>query len=178
MLAAGAGLSVILAQSAAAFTVVKLLGAAYLAYLGLRLILARAGPDAGAALAAEAPSRRRSASPYVQRVLTGLLNPKSALFFLTFLPQFLGPAGFAGQLAILATLTVAIAAVWLLAIIAHAGRAHSPRRAPAGPGGLPAPHGHRVRRHRDAPRGHVALTSRPGAGALSLDPPILAANPR
>lgn len=62
----GVSLSAILAQSATAFTVVKLLGAAYLAYLGLRLILARAGPDAGAALAAEAPSRRRSASPYVQ----------------------------------------------------------------------------------------------------------------
>jgi len=92
-----------------------------LGYLGLRLILARMDPDADPT--AEAP-RRRSASPYVQGVLTGLLNPKSALFFLTFLPQFLDPERpIAGQLAILAPLTVAIAAAWLLVIVALAGRA-------------------------------------------------------
>ncbi len=124
VLAAGLGLSAILAQSAAAFTVVKVLGAAYLAYLGLRLILSRTDPDAGAAPTAEPRTRRRTTSPYAQGVLTGLLNPKSALFFLTFLPQFIDPdRPVAGQLAILAPLTVAIAAVWLLAIIALAGRA-------------------------------------------------------
>ncbi len=123
VLAAGLGLSAILAQSAEAFTAVKLLGAGYLAYLGLRLILAR--HDADAEPAAAAPSRR-SASPYVQGVLTGLLNPKSALFFLTFLPQFLDPdRSIAGQLAILAPLTVVIAAAWLLVVIALAGRARS-----------------------------------------------------
>lgn len=123
VLLAGLGLSAILAQSAAAFTVVKLAGAAYLAYLGLRLILARTDPDA---TTAAGPERRRGAGPYVQGVLTGLLNPKSALFFLTFLPQFLDPdRPIAGQLAILASLTVAIAAVWLLAIIAAAGRARA-----------------------------------------------------
>jgi len=124
VLAAGFGLSAILAQSAAAFTVVKLLGAGYLAYLGLRLILSRTDPDAGAAPTPDVRSRRRSASPYVQGVLTGLLNPKSALFFLTFLPQFIDPdRPIAGQLAILAPLTVAIAGAWLLAVIALAGRA-------------------------------------------------------
>lgn len=124
VLAAGLGLSAILAQSAAAFTVVKVLGAAYLAYLGLRLILSRTDPDAGAAPPAELRTRRRTTSPYVQGVLTGLLNPKSALFFLTFLPQFIDPdRPVAGQLAILAPLTVAIAAVWLLTIVALAGRA-------------------------------------------------------
>lgn len=123
VLAAGLGLSAILAQSAEAFTAVKLLGAGYLAYLGLRLILAN--HDAEAAPAVAAPSRR-STSPYVQGILTGLLNPKSALFFLTFLPQFLDPdRSIAGQLAILAPLTVVIAAAWLLVVIALAGRARS-----------------------------------------------------
>lgn len=123
VLAAGLGLSAVLAQSAAAFTVVKLLGAAYLAYLGLRLILARSEPAANVAV----PLRvRRRASPYVQGVLTGLLNPKSSLFFLTFLPQFLDPdRPIAGQLAILAPLTVGIAAAWLLTLIALAGRART-----------------------------------------------------
>lgn len=120
VLAAGLGLSAILAQSAAAFTVVKFLGAGYLVYLGLRLILART--DSGAGAPASTPPRR-SASPYAQGVLTGLLNPKSALFFLTFLPQFLDPdRPIAAQLAVLAPLTVAIAAAWLLAIIALARR--------------------------------------------------------
>ncbi len=120
VLAAGLGLSAILAQSAAAFTVIKLLGAAYLAYLGLRLILAPA-PEA-----ADAPpaATRRTASPFVQGVLTGLLNPKSAIFFLTFLPQFLDPdRPVAGQLALLAPLTVAVAAAWLLVVIGLADRA-------------------------------------------------------
>lgn len=125
VLAAGLGLSAILAQSATAFTVVKLLGAGYLAYLGLRLILARTNTEAeaGAGAASAAPPTR-STSPYVQGVLTGLLNPKSGLFFLTFLPQFLNPdRSIAGQLVILAPLTVVIAAAWLLAIIALARRA-------------------------------------------------------
>lgn len=123
VLAAGLGLSAILTHSAAAFTVVKLLGAGYLAYLGLRLILARAA----AVGEPEAPARpRRAAPPYVQGVLTGLLNPKSSLFFLTFLPQFLDPhRAIAPQLAILAPVTVAIAAAWLLTLITMASRARS-----------------------------------------------------
>ncbi len=122
VLAAGLGLSAIIAQSAAAFTVVKLLGAGYLGYLGLRLILARTEGEPDPDEAPKVP--RRGASPYQQGVLTGLLNPKSALFFLTFLPQFLDPdRPVAGQLAILAPLTVGIAALWLLVVIGLAGRA-------------------------------------------------------
>lgn len=125
VLAAGLGLSAILAQSAAAFTTIKLLGAGYLAYLGLRLILARGTADTDTP-PAEGRTPRRGSGPYVQGVLTGLLNPKSALFFLTFLPQFLDPdRPIAGQLAVLAPLTVAIAGVWLMVIVALAARARS-----------------------------------------------------
>lgn len=83
-LAAAVGLSALLATSALAFTVVKLAGAAYLLVLGVRAILAKAAPDA--------PRLQRPAvSPlraFCQAVPAELLNPKTALFFLAFLPQF------------------------------------------------------------------------------------------
>jgi threonine/homoserine/homoserine lactone efflux protein len=81
--AAVLGLSAILAASALAFTVVKLVGAAYLVYLGIKIILStrRGG-------VAEAPPRAATGSPYRQGLLCNLLNPKIALLFLTLLPQF------------------------------------------------------------------------------------------
>jgi threonine/homoserine/homoserine lactone efflux protein len=86
-LAAALGLSLLLATSALAFGAVKLLGAAYLLYLGARLLLAPAGTAAAAATGAA----ERSATPraaFVQGIVTNVLNPKVALFFLAFLPQF------------------------------------------------------------------------------------------
>ena len=82
--AAAAGLSAVLAASATAFSVVKYLGAAYLVYLGLRQLLARAADPAHAVLAA--PPRLRRA--FLDGFVVNVLNPKTALFFLAFLPQF------------------------------------------------------------------------------------------
>jgi len=81
--AAALGLSVLLAQSAAAFSVVKYIGAAYLVYLGIRLLVSR-----------PAPARARSGATGARRallegILVEALNIKTALFFLAFLPQFL-----------------------------------------------------------------------------------------
>jgi len=87
--ASALGLSVILATSAEAFTIVKLAGAAYLAYLGVRSLR----DSFRAAVVAESAPRRRLATPYVQGLLNNLLNPKVAIFYLTFLPQFIDPAG-------------------------------------------------------------------------------------
>lgn len=84
---AALGLSALLASSALAFSVVKYLGAAYLIYLGLRAL--RAGPPS-----ASRPTTRRvnaRESPLWQAALVGTLNPKVALFFLAFLPQFVDP---------------------------------------------------------------------------------------
>ena len=81
--AAAAGISIILAKSAAAFAVVKYLGAAYLCFIGIRMIL-DARTDEPVAL--DELQRRRS--PFWQGVLTEMLNPKTALFFLSFIPQF------------------------------------------------------------------------------------------
>ena len=84
VVAAAFGLSVILATSATAFSVVKYAGAAYLIYLGVRTIVA--GQEAGEA----APGMSEAAwSAFRQGVTTEAFNPKTALFFLSFLPQFI-----------------------------------------------------------------------------------------
>ena len=88
-LAAAFGLSAILATSAHAFTIVKLAGAAYLVYLGVKMLLERPSP---APAGVEPPLRHESAwAIYRAAVLTNVLNPKVALFFLAFLPQFVAP---------------------------------------------------------------------------------------
>jgi threonine/homoserine/homoserine lactone efflux protein len=86
--AATAGLSAILVSSASAFTVVKLLGALYLVAIGIRTLRGRG--DAGAADTQRAPRRRRR--DFAEGVVVNVLNPKTALFFLAFLPQFVDPS--------------------------------------------------------------------------------------
>jgi threonine/homoserine/homoserine lactone efflux protein len=81
--AAAAGVSIILAKSAVAFSTVKYLGAGYLCFLGVRMIL-DARKENGIALA-DLP---RARNPLWQGVMTEVLNPKTALFFLSFIPQF------------------------------------------------------------------------------------------
>ena len=83
---AAAGVSALLMASATAFTIVKLLGAAYLVYIGLQLTLLRSGtgPLVPAGDQRPVPLRR----VFMQGLLTNAVNPKVALFFLAFLPQF------------------------------------------------------------------------------------------
>ncbi len=83
---AALGLSAILASSAVAFSVVKWLGAAYLVWLGLSRILGR-DKEEDVTVEPERLSR-----VYWQGVVVNVLNPKTALFFLAFLPQFVDPA--------------------------------------------------------------------------------------
>jgi len=85
--AAAAGVSVILAQSAMAFAAVKYLGAGYLCFLGIRMIL-DARSDETISVAGLRPAR----NPFWQGILTEVLNPKTALFFLSFIPQFVNRA--------------------------------------------------------------------------------------
>jgi threonine/homoserine/homoserine lactone efflux protein len=113
VLAAVIGLSAILAASAEAFTVVKLLGAAYLVWLGIRTLSSRDERIGGRALE---PTLGRT---YRRGVVVNVLNPKTALFFLAFLPQFVDPDGSTrGQLAVLGIVFVVIALtsdlVWAL----------------------------------------------------------------
>lgn len=87
VVAAAAGLSALLMTSATAFGAVKMLGAAYLIYLGVRAILARRTPS-GVAVA------RQDSLPRIfgDGIVVSVLNPKIAIFFLAFLPQFVDPA--------------------------------------------------------------------------------------
>jgi len=86
--AAAVGLSVLIASSALAFTVIKWVGAAYLIVVGLRLLLSSSGGSEGTGPLPPASLR----SVFLQGFLTNVLNPKVALFFLAFLPQFIDPA--------------------------------------------------------------------------------------
>jgi threonine/homoserine/homoserine lactone efflux protein len=86
VLAAAAGISSVLVSSASAFDVVKYVGAAYLIYLGVRRILERDEPHERVE---RAP--RTLARLYRRGVVVNVLNPKTALFFFAFLPQFVDP---------------------------------------------------------------------------------------
>jgi threonine/homoserine/homoserine lactone efflux protein len=106
--AAMVGLSALLVSSATAFTVVKYLGAAYLVYLGVRKLLVREEDDL-----VGAPTTRSLARIFTQGAVVAVLNPKTALFFLAFLPQFVDPArgSTALQLGVLGLLLVVITMV-------------------------------------------------------------------
>lgn len=86
VLAAAVGLSALVLSSALLFSVVKYLGAAYLVFLGVRTLL---GPDAVHEV--QMPAPRRLGQVFWQGALVNALNPKTALFFLAFLPQFVHP---------------------------------------------------------------------------------------
>jgi len=86
VVAAATGLSIVLATSAIAFSVVKYAGAAYLVFLGVRMILSARQDDLNVT-----PGQFRR-NPFWQGVATEVLNPKTAMFFLAFIPQFVNRA--------------------------------------------------------------------------------------
>ncbi len=103
VVAAALGLSLLIAQSALAFSVLKYVGAAYLVYLGLRLLLRKA-PDASGLQPVQASGVRRA---FLEGAVVEALNVKTALFFLAFLPQFVSPAqSLVGQLVFLGCICV------------------------------------------------------------------------
>jgi len=108
ILAAAAGLSALLAASATAFGVVKYLGAAYLIYIGVRRLRDRAS-----IVAPEAGKPRALRRAFLDGVVVNVLNPKTALFFLAFLPQFVteGRGHVGGQVIALGVVFVLLGAV-------------------------------------------------------------------
>jgi RhtB (resistance to homoserine/threonine) family protein len=106
-LAAALGLAAVVAASAEAFTAVKLVGAAYLVWLGIQALRSRGERPAAAATGTRGAFR--------QGLVSNLLNPKIAVFFTSLLPQFVGPdAGVAGLL-LLGALFNAMGVAWLCA---------------------------------------------------------------
>jgi threonine/homoserine/homoserine lactone efflux protein len=115
--AAAAGLSALIAASATAFTILKYAGAAYLIWIGLRALLARDRPT-DPLVAVTSPGALR------QGILTEALNPKTALFFLTFLPQFCQPENgpLALQMLVLGTISVVLNTLADVVVAHGAGR--------------------------------------------------------
>jgi threonine/homoserine/homoserine lactone efflux protein len=111
---AALGLSVILAQSAMAFTMVKMAGAIYLGYLGVTMILTK--ENFAATQPKEVISKRDT---FWQGLIIDVLNPKVALFFLSFLPQFIDPQNNYGIIPflVLGITFIVTGALWLLFIV-------------------------------------------------------------
>jgi threonine/homoserine/homoserine lactone efflux protein len=123
--ALAAGLSALLVASAQAYTAVKLAGAAYLVYLGVQSILqarrTRAEPEHG--LADLTPKR---GNPYTQGLVSTVLNPKPALFFVSYLPQFVDPNGSVTlQVGLLAGIHILVGLVWLTIYASLVARMHA-----------------------------------------------------
>jgi threonine/homoserine/homoserine lactone efflux protein len=115
------GLTAIVAASEAAYQLVKWAGAGYLIYLGLTMLLAKSG------LLEDAKASKQSLGRiYVQGVLTNVLNPKVALFFLALIPQFIAPgATHPGRAFLVLGLTFVITGtLWCLVVAVAAGAVH------------------------------------------------------
>ena len=115
-MAVALGLGALLTASRVAFTALKWAGAAYLLYLGLRLLLA---PRTHPALDPAGMSPPAARDPFRRGLLTNLLNPKVGAFYVSFLPGFV-PAGVpvAEFIFLLACIHVALSLVWFTALIA------------------------------------------------------------
>jgi threonine/homoserine/homoserine lactone efflux protein len=126
-IALAAGLSALIVASATAYTTVKLAGAAYLIWLGIQTIRTAKNPpelDVGKAVAA-------SRHAYLQGLLSTVLNPKPALFFLTFLPQFVDrERAVLPQTLTLAAIHVIVGLVWLTTYAHLVDRARTVLTAP------------------------------------------------
>lgn len=124
VLAAALGVSIVLAKSAVAFAAVKYIGAAYLCFLGVGMILdARKEKEKGGAEDSVQHYVRPAGNPLWQGVATEVLNPKTALFFLSFIPQFVNRGGgrVFPQFVALGTISVVMNTTADLIVIALAG---------------------------------------------------------
>jgi threonine/homoserine/homoserine lactone efflux protein len=122
--AAAFGISALLATSATAYATLKIVGVAYLAYLGVKILLASRQPS-------EPEQEPRRGRPFVQGFVSNALNPKVALFFLTFVPQFLPDTGSTLPAALgLSAIFAAIYLLWFTGLISLVGAASSALRRP------------------------------------------------
>jgi threonine/homoserine/homoserine lactone efflux protein len=123
--AAALGVSIVLAKSAVAFATVKYVGAAYLCFLGVRMIVDAWREKSNVDEVAQAVSTevRPARNPLWQGVATEVLNPKTALFFLSFIPQFVNRGGghVFFQFVALGTISVVMNTTADLIVIALAG---------------------------------------------------------
>ncbi|TJY40905.1 LysE family translocator [Cohnella pontilimi] len=108
------GLSVVLMQSALAFNLVKWIGAAYLIYMGIKSIRTRSNP-----FELQHMGQAKKHKLFFQGMLTNVLNPKVALFFLAFMPQFIDPEHTSGALPfiILGLTFIVTGSIWNIILV-------------------------------------------------------------
>ncbi|MEU8149815.1 LysE family translocator [Nonomuraea sp. NPDC048901] len=116
VVAAATGVAALLAASAMAFTVVKVVGATYLLFLGVKAW--RAALRKGGALELEAPDpgKRSAWAAFVEGLLTNALNPKAALFFVALVPQFVSEGASPGDTLTLSVIALALTVLWFLLV--------------------------------------------------------------
>jgi threonine/homoserine/homoserine lactone efflux protein len=121
--AATFGVGVLLERSSTAFTVLKLAGAAYLCYLGIRSLVARQASVVTGEQPRKEPLRDRDA--FAQGLFSNLLNPKTGAFFVTVMPQFIVPGDPAVRLVVMVGAFEVMLLAWLIAyghVISRLGR--------------------------------------------------------
>ncbi|MDF5753769.1 LysE family transporter [Spongiactinospora sp. TRM90649] len=113
--AAATGVAALVAASVVAFTVIKVVGAAYLFYLGVKALrsAARGGGEPGEP---DGEPVRGGWAAFREGLLCNALNPKAALFFVALMPQFLGPGAGAAEIVALAMVALAVNGVWFLSL--------------------------------------------------------------
>lgn len=122
--AAALGVSALLATSATAYAALKIVGVAYLLYLGVKMLRSSRRP-------AETEQKARIGRPFVQGFVSNALNPKVALFFLTFVPQFLPTQGSTLPVALtLSAMFAVIYVAWFSGLVALIGLASDVLRRP------------------------------------------------
>jgi threonine/homoserine/homoserine lactone efflux protein len=126
-LASVLGVAVLLEGSAAAFTVLKLAGAAYLIYLGARSLIGSfaAAPDAASDNAPQKGAPLRGSSAFAQGLLNNLLNPKAGAIFVTLMPQFIQPHDSLMRLLLMVACYDVMVVAWLCTygyVVSRAGR--------------------------------------------------------
>jgi threonine/homoserine/homoserine lactone efflux protein len=127
--ASAVGVGVLLERSSTAFTILKLAGAAYLCYLGLRSLLSRVRNDTPARV--PPGSRLGDRSAWSQGLLSNLLNPKTGAFFVTVMPQFTVPGDPATRLLLMVAVFEVMLLAWLIAyghVVSRLGRSGPGKR--------------------------------------------------
>ena len=121
--ASAVGIGVLLERSSSAFTILKLAGAAYLCYLGLRSLLSKLPEEAPASPGG--PKALGGRSAWAQGLFSNLLNPKTGAFFVTVMPQFIVPGDPASRLVLMVAAFEVMLLAWLIAyghLVSRLGR--------------------------------------------------------
>ena len=121
--ASAVGIGVLLERSSTAFTILKLAGAAYLCYLGLRSLLSKLPEEGPTSPAVRHVLGGRSA--WAQGLFSNLLNPKTGAFFVTVMPQFIAPGDPASRLVLMVAAFEVMLLAWLIAyghLVSRLGR--------------------------------------------------------